>query len=522
MFYKISRMLILFLFFLFSTLVFPKLVVSHDAGFYDSEFYVSINSTLSGSVYYTLDGSEPVLGNPNTYTYTKPIHITERKDNKLMYIPTSPIWKEPSGELKKGTVLRIIEVVDGKVVDSTSRTYFVGIRHTLPVVSIIVNPDDMFDYERGIYVPGKLFDPNNPYWTGNYHQRGSEWERTGVLEYFENSKLLYRTDIGIRIHGEFTRSFPIKSIRLYARNKEKEFTYPFFGRVGYKKLLLRNSGNDYEYTYMRDPVVQEVVKGLGFDTQDSYPVVHYINGEYRGILYLSEYYDQRFLQVKHKVNEKNTVIINYDLSIQDGKEGDQQSFLDLLEFVRNNDMRKDENYRVVSSMLDIDNFIDFKITEIISANTDWPGNNERMWRVLEKENSPFGDGKWRYMMYDMDLAFWEPSHNTLKVALYGDPNVPWTMREEATLLLRKLLENESFKNKFVQRFEYILNEVFKPERVENIISRYENMLEPEIELHAKRYGTPEPSFWKEEVGWLKNFMYERRKFIIAYFDEMFK
>ncbi len=90
MFYKISRMLILFLFFLFSTLVFPKLVVSHDAGFYDSEFYVSINSTLSGSVYYTLDGSEPVLGNPNTYTYTKPIHITERKDNKLMYIPTSP------------------------------------------------------------------------------------------------------------------------------------------------------------------------------------------------------------------------------------------------------------------------------------------------------------------------------------------------------------------------------------------------------------------------------------------------
>jgi hypothetical protein len=53
---------------------------------------------------------------------------------------------------------------------------------------------------------------------------------------------------------------------------------------------------------------------------------------------------QRYLQVKHGVNEKNTVIINGDLSIQDGKEGDQESFVRIAKFVRDNDLSKPENY----------------------------------------------------------------------------------------------------------------------------------------------------------------------------------
>jgi len=154
-----------------------------------------------------------------------------------------------------------------------------------------------------------------------------------------------------------------------------------------------------------------------FDTQDNYPVGHYINGEYWGISYLMEYYDQRYLQVKHGVNEKNTVIINGDLSIQDGKEGGQESFVRLDKFVRDNDLSKPENYSYVANMIDIDSYIDYKIAEIIASNMNWPGNKERMWRVLRPEDKPFGDGKWRSMMYDTDLSFWEPTHNTLKVAM---------------------------------------------------------------------------------------------------------
>jgi hypothetical protein len=516
------RTIILFTLFVWIT-AFSQIVISHESGFYDHPIKVEITSTLNGQIFYTTDGSEPKPGNEGTEEYSGPIIVSERKDNVLMYIQTAPeLWIKPESEFKKATVLRIIEVVDGKITDSTVRTYFIGIRHTLPVVSIIVEPGDLFDYEKGIYVPGKFFDPTNPLplWTGNYYQKGSEWERRAVVEYLENGELKYRTDVGLRIHGEFTRSFPVKSLRLYARNKEGEFTYPFFGRKGYKKLLLRNSGNDWDAIYMRDAVIQNVFKELNFDTQDSYPVIHYINGEYWGVTYLMEYYDQRYLQVKHGVSEKNTVIINYDLTIQDGKEGTQESFVQLLNFVKQNDLSKPENYQIVENAIDIDNFIDFKISEIIAANTDWPGNNERMWRVLKPENTSKGDGKWRWMMYDMDLGFWQPEYNTLKVALYGDPNVPWTMDENATILLRKLLENEEFKKKFIERFDYILNVVFEENRVIGIIDKYADTLRAEINQHSLRWGKPDISTWEEGVEWLKEFVRQRPSYVKQYLKEV--
>ena len=510
---------------LVATIGYSQLIISHESGFYESPFQVEIKSTVGGRIYYTMDGTDPAIGNQGTIEYERAIPVVERYDNTLIYIPTSPLyWKTPEGEFKKATVLKIVEVVNGKVTDSAVRTYFVGIHHDLPVVSIITDPSNLFDEEKGIYVPGKLFDPTNPEWSGNYHQRGSDWERKAIMEYFENGKLVYRTEVGLRIHGEYTRNFPIKSLRLYARNKEGEFTYPFFGRKGYKKLILRNSGNDWESTYIRDSTVQEIFKGLNFDTQDNYPVVHYINGEYWGISYLMEYYDQRYLQVKHGVNEKNTVIINGDLSIQDGKEGDQESFVRLAKFVKDNDLSKPENYSYVANMIDIDSYIDYKIAEIIAANMDWPGNNERMWRVLKPEDKPFGDGKWRWMMYDMDLSFWEPTHNTLKVAMYGDPNV-WvtvTVGETSTLLFRKLLENEEFRKRFLERFEYILNVVFDENRVVKIIDEHADRIKTEIALHSRRWGKPEIDNWESEIEWMKEFARERKDYIREYLNEIFR
>ncbi|MGB9613983.1 MAG: CotH kinase family protein [Fervidobacterium sp.] len=513
------RIMTLFFTFLIMTTTFPQLIISHESGFYDSSIVVIITSSVNGEVYYTLDGTTPRIDSKNTYKYSSPLVISKKYDNTYMYIPTSPLWRAPTGTFDKATILRIIELKDGKIIDSAVRSYFIGITHKLPVLSIITDPENLFDDEKGIYVPGKTFDPSNPYWTGNYQQRGDASERPAIMEYFEDGKLKYRTQIGIRIHGEFTRSLPIKSIRLYARNSEKQFAYPFFGRVGYKKLLLRNAGNDWEGTYMRDSIAQEVFKELNFDTQDNYPLVHYINGEYWGISYLMEYYDQRYLQIKYGVNEKNTVIINYDMSIQDGKEGDQQSFVDLINFVKNSDLSIKANYQKVCQVIDIDSFIDFKIAEILTANRDWPGNNERMWRVLKPEENKYADGKWRWMMYDMDLALWVPEHNTIRIAVYGDPEIPWTTVDEATLLLRKLLENTEFKVKFINRFYYILNNIFTEERFEKIVERRIEDLKDEIVRHSARWGKPELETWKNESEWLRCFAQYRRDLIVSMFKD---
>ncbi len=122
-----------------STYLFSQLLISHESGFYDTSVTVEIKSTVRGAIYYSTDGSTSRIGSKNTFKYSQPLVIEKNYENEYMYIPTSPIWGKPSGTFEKATVLRVIEVIDGKTTDSTVRTYFIGINHKLPVFSIVTN-----------------------------------------------------------------------------------------------------------------------------------------------------------------------------------------------------------------------------------------------------------------------------------------------------------------------------------------------------------------------------------------------
>lgn len=106
-------------------------------------------------------------------------------------------------------------------------------------MSISVAYDDLFDYNKGIYVKGKVFDEAfSAYkdsireWEivdisrkieANYNQRGSEWERDAHIDYLEsdgiNTVCRLQQDCGIRIQGNYSRSDLQKGFRLYARNE---------------------------------------------------------------------------------------------------------------------------------------------------------------------------------------------------------------------------------------------------------------------------------------------------------------
>lgn len=96
------------------------------------------------------------------------------------------------------------------------------------------------------------------------------------------------------------------------------------------------------------------------------------------------------------------------------------------------------------------------------------------------------------------------------------------MTNEATLLLRKLLKNEEFKKKFLERFYYIMSNVFIPERINTIVENYINLLKDEIVLHSNRWGKPDAELWKEDCLWLSNFGYLRKEFIENIFKNFFE
>lgn len=52
---------------------------------------------------------------------------------------------------------------EGMCVSEASAVYFVGydrkpVYEGMPIISIITDPDNLFDYERGIYVTGALYE----------------------------------------------------------------------------------------------------------------------------------------------------------------------------------------------------------------------------------------------------------------------------------------------------------------------------------------------------------------------------
>jgi hypothetical protein len=185
---------------------------SHEAGFYESAFDLEIQTADDSAVVrYTRDGSEPGFDSP---AIEAPLRIADRsaEANDLSMIRTSSNWQAPSVRVPKATVIRAATFAgDSLLGDVVTRTFFVGDgqhRQNLPVISLVTDADNLFDYEEGIYVPGQIFDDefdaSREWWQhpGNYSMRGRKWERPVHLEVFEPGEgVAVSLHAGVRVHG---------------------------------------------------------------------------------------------------------------------------------------------------------------------------------------------------------------------------------------------------------------------------------------------------------------------------------
>jgi len=508
---------------------------SHATGFYPNVIEVSIiNPYPNATVYYTLDGSEPSL---DATQYAAPIQINQYKVDALQYanIPTSPVWKAPIEEVFKGIVLKAIIVKENHKSKITAATYFIHpegrARYSLPVMLLTVNPDDFFSFERGIYVRGRTFEDKNYYiktkrdisqnkwwyYPSNYTRRGIEWERPVHISYLEkNSNQGIETSAGVRIHGNATRGYSQKSLKIHFRDKygAPEFKYDFFngkGTMPLKSFLLRNSGQDLMSTMFRDALVQEIFHEFKLDKQAYQPSILFINGEYWGIHNIRERLDEDYLSIKYKMPLDSFAIIKPDGTIQFGPEGGGLSYQKMITYAENNNLADSIHYNHIASQIDIDNFINYLIAEIYVATQDWPHNNMEMWRYLGnvKDSSvQEKDGRWRWMLFDTDPGM------GLNYPV-SSKSIDYVLNSKALgNLFESLLKNTEFRETFITRFNYHLDSTLKPDRVIGIIERMQSVLAPEIEEHIDRWRTIESyTTWEKNVNNIKDFARKRPYFI---------
>jgi hypothetical protein len=229
------------------------------------------------------------------------------------------------------------------------------------------------------------------------------------------------------------------------------------------------------------------------------PTIVYLNGEYWGILNLREKINPNFIAENHFVNPDDVNLLENNSNVIDGTNA---SFLQLTNFLNSNTLGSDQNYLQVSNKIDVNNFIQYQLTEIYIDNRDWPGNNIKYWNTNETGSL------WRWIIFDADFGFsiWESSaytFNTLEFALAIDgpawPNPPWS-----TLLLRRMLSNPGFKNEFINQYSDRLNTNFASAKVNATVDSIKQLYLPEINSHINRWGL-NYTYWQTNYTNIRNF-----------------
>ena len=510
---------------------------SVPGGLYATNVEVSLSTVETGAVVrYTLDGSEPTEASP-IFTNAFVLGSKAGTPNDLSEIPTNyepsgpPYyegWQSPAGEVFKFHVLRARTFRAGAMASpAATRSYVVDAagtnRFTLPVVSLATDAGNLFANDVGIYVPG---------YYNNYMQSGSAWERPGTLEFFEpDGTCAFNETIGVRLHGNTTRTRPRKALRLYARGSGS-FAYPLFADKAvdeFDTFILRNGGNDWGNGVVRDLFLQSLADNTGLDRQYGRPVLVFFNGEYWGLHDLRERFDEGYAEHNYGLEEDEFVQVEIDnasaspyVPIYDcGNEALGGDFSNLWDYVRTHDLANPADYAAVQERLAVDSFIDFYQANIFFANTDWPGNNVRAWRSVATnrvEGAPARhDARWRFMLYDTDFGFganfeYVPGrdefaqHDTLAYAASpvqtAVPNHP-----DSTLMFRRLLGNADFRQAFVVRFCDQLNTAYSRAHVTNRWAQWVALVGPEMNEHAARWR--QPTNWNNECDRIRAYGEQR-------------
>lgn len=453
---------------------------------------VSVSIEEGYIVYYTTDGTTPT-----------------RASFRL---------RKNSLRLKGNTVFRFLIIAPKTYKRSyLTQSYFTERAHTLPVISIVSDPAHFFDSLTGIYAMGCCADTISPYMGANFWQK---WEREINVEFFEtDGTTAFNQPVGVRIFGGYSKAMPQKSLALFARkkysdNRMRHKIFPDQNLKKYKNLVLRNAGGDMLGAHIRDAYATQLIRNTGLLTQAYRPASVYINGEYWGKYNLREKINEHFIKAYFGYDKDSLIIMRHNADHQHGPPGDYRKFIKKFKTL---DLTNKEHLSYVHQKMDIDNYLLYNAAEVYTGNGD-AGGNIRYYKSMRDT------AKWRWIFYDLDNGMNINSANNYKIntlkkfTSYNDerwPNPPWS-----TLIIRKLLENDSIKHRYINYLSDILNTSYEPKNALEFINEQEQLVAEEIPHHLKRWKVSSKRY-QQSMDDLKTFAEKRPDAVRGHIIEKF-
>lgn len=461
------------------------IIVSQEDSFCAGDLVLKLSDAGGYPIYYTLDGSIPGF---ESGFYEDPIAFTAT-DEVRSCVLRARSYDESTGEWG----------------DLFTRTYFYADsmetlkeRFSTYIVCLTSDPYNLYDYEYGIMVEGKIRDEyvNSPeYISGkltqpaNFTQQGRDWERDAFVEILSpDGERLIAQDAGMRIFGHASRQYYYKSFKLYARKAygNDTFAYPFFAdnthgadqkvQDAYKRLVVRAHGFDKSVTLFREELFQTLCSQIeGIDSKSVAPASVWLNGGYYNFEWLQEVYDDTYMEENYGLMQKGDYYQKVALRANkfpddpDEKAEDirgKEDYQKVAEYAEKN-LTDDETFAELEQLVDIDNMIQYFAIETYIANWDWPLNNIKLYRYYS-QNNVYGtgrqDGRWRYLYYDMEAGF----------NIYNEEPEDWLDIEtvmEQNPLFGAVMKRPDMQEKFAKYIELCIKKYFTEDRVRAAVEK---------------------------------------------------
>ena len=340
----------------------------------------------------------------------------------------------------------------------------------LPILSLVLDENDLYDREIGL-IPNRL-------------KRGRKWERTAYLSYFEKTRLLFSTGVGVRIHGGYSRK-GVTNFRLYFRELYGAAQFKpgiLFDRPSdpLKCLIVRRIRLDPRdrkvpsYPFA-EPIALELAAQIGCNAPKTKIVKFFINGKYKGIYCLWERIDTDYLQSHY--GHKNFILARTkrDRRIDPDpvllKHGPKKPYHEFKSWAYN--LKRPVSMQLVSQRVNLENLCNWIISVMFCETSDaFQGS-----LILDLSDP---QAKWFWINWDMQWSF-IPISQMRRVFLgrgYQDYfTYLFTVKDIRAILFKALIEDSAgFRKYFNAHFEEVMQSRLNSQYIESLLDKYDQLI----------------------------------------------
>ncbi len=535
-----------------------------DRGFFTNSFDVAISCNTAGAeIYYTTDGTTPATDNGTLYA--SPITISKTTVLRAAAFITGYQPSDTDTQtyifladiIAQGTTVSSLDpefpasAVNGQDFDygmdtdvtqsSTYSSQIEGALLAIPTISMVTDPDNLFDASSGIYV--------------NASQEGEAWERETSVELINpDGAKGFQINGGLRIRGESstTASNPKHSFRFIFDSEygTSRLNYKLFGDEGadsYKRMDLR-TGQNFSWanqtpqyaTWLYDIFTRDSHRDMNQPHTRGEFYHLYINGMYWGLYQTEERCESRYAASYYGGDKDDFDAVKADGDTGDmyAVDGTRDAYEDLWTGMTagvsgnaayfalqgmNADGTENSSY---TKLLDVDNVIDYMMLIYFTANRDspiGPPNQNTMPRNLTTVYNRADPDGFKFVAHDNEhsLEISEGvSHNrfsqTLSTAFDGiDRMTPWWMH-------LKLMGNEEYALRFADHVHehFFNNGALTATETASRLEVRKNEIYAAVVAESARWGDSTGTLytrddnWETWANWLLNTYMSQRTAIV--------